>query len=65
MKSNFEKSLKSQLFHYHSILGHYAWPKVYHHLLTRVVQVYHPFHVDVGMATIQQTFKCLELIIGK
>jgi hypothetical protein len=34
-------------------------------LFTKVIHVYHPFHVDVGMAKIQQTFKCLELIIGK
>jgi hypothetical protein len=34
-------------------------------LFTRVIQVCNPLHVDGVMATIQQTFKCLELITGK
>jgi hypothetical protein len=34
-------------------------------LLIGVIQVFHPFHVDVVMAKIQQTFKCLVAIIRK
>jgi len=34
-------------------------------LLIGVIQVCHPLHVDVVMATIEQTFKCLELNIKK
>jgi len=34
-------------------------------LFIRVIQVCHPLHVDVVMVTIQQTFKCLEFIVGK